>query len=92
MNIYQRIVFVLGAIALVAAILTTPESVILQGTYASNDPMLTQLTGGLPLQPVITPQTAAMRAVGVIGATVLLVFALQGLTIKRRAKKPKPKK
>ena len=92
MNIFQRIVLVLGAIALVAAILTTPESVILQGTYASNDPMLTQLTGGLPLQPVITPQTATMRAVGVIGATILLFFALQGITIKKRAKKSKPKK
>jgi hypothetical protein len=92
MNIIQRIVLVLGAIALVLAIYFTPESVILQGTYAAPSPMLNQLTGGLELQPVITPQIAIMRAVGVIGATVLLYFALQGINIKKRAKKPKPKK
>ena len=92
MNIFQRIVLVLGAIALVAAIMTTPNSVILQGTYATPNPMLTQLTGGLELQPVLTPQTGIMYAVGVVGATVLLYFALQGITIKKRAKKPKPKK
>jgi TRAP-type C4-dicarboxylate transport system permease small subunit len=92
MNIFQRIVLVLGAIALGLAIWYTPESVILQGTYATPNPMLTQLTGGLELQPVITPQTGIMYAVGVVGATVLLFFALQGLTIKKRAKKPKPKK
>ena len=91
MNIYQRIVLVLGAIALVAAILTTPESVILQGTYAEADPMLNEMTQ-LKLQPMITPATATMRSIGVIGATVLLFFALQGLTIKKRTKKAKPKK
>jgi hypothetical protein len=91
MNIYQRIVFVLGAIALVAAILTTPETVILQGTYAKPNPMLNELTQ-IELQPMITPATATMRALGVVGATILLVFALQGLTIKKRTKKAKPKK
>ena len=91
MNIFQRIVLVLGAIALVAAIMTTPESVILQGTYATPSPMLDQLTQ-IELQPMITPATATMRAVGVVGATILLFFALQGLSIKKRAKKPKPKK
>ena len=91
MNIFQRIVFVLGAIALVAAIMTTPKSMIFQGTYAEEDPALNQLVG-VALQPVITPQTATMRALGVVGATILLVFALQGITIKKRAKKPKPKK
>jgi cytochrome bd-type quinol oxidase subunit 1 len=91
MNIFQRIVFVLGAIALVAAILTTPLSVILQGTYAKPTPRLNELTQ-IELQPMITPATATMRSLGVVGATVLLVFALQGITIKKRAKKSKPKK
>ena len=91
MNIYQRIVLVLGAIALVAAIMTTPESVILQGTYATPSPMLDQLTQ-IELQPMITPATATMRSLGVVGATILLFFALQGLSIKKRAKKSKPKK
>jgi hypothetical protein len=91
MNIFQRIVLVLGAIALVLAILTTPQSVILQGTYATPTPMLNELTQ-IDLQPMITPATAIMRSIGVVGATILLVFALQGITIKRRAKKSKPKK
>ena len=91
MNIFQRIVLVLGAIALVLAILTTPQSVILQGTYATPTPMLNELTQ-IDLQPMITPATAIMRSIGVVGATILLVFALQGITIKKRAKKSKPKK
>lgn len=91
MNIFQRIVLVLGAIALVVAILTTPLSVILQGTYATPTPMLNELTQ-IELQPMITPATAIMRSIGVVGATILLVFALQGITIKKRAPKPKAKK
>ena len=91
MNIFQRIVLVLGAIVLVYAILSTPESVILQGTYATPTPTLNELTQ-IELQPMITPETAVMRSLAVVGATVLLVFALQGITIKKRAKKAKPKK
>ena len=91
MNIFQRIVLVLGAIALVLAILTTPASVILQGTYATPTPTLNELTQ-IELQPMITPATAIMRSIGVVGATILLVFALQGIAIKKRAPKPKTKK
>jgi hypothetical protein len=91
MNIFQRIVLVLGAIALVLAILTTPLSVILQGTYAKPTPSLNELTQ-IELVPMITPATAVMRSIGVVGATILLVFALQGIAIKKRAPKPKTKK
>ena len=86
MNIFQRIVLVLGAIVLVAAILTTPKIVIIQGTYAKPSLDLVQL------EPMTAPITAIMRSVGVIGATVLLFFALQGIEVKKRAKKTKPKK
>jgi len=86
MNIYQRIVLVLGAIALVAAILTTPQLLIVQGSYVKPSADLFQF------QPMIAPATAIMRAVGVIGATVLLFFALQGIKVKKRVKKTKPKK
>lgn len=87
MNIFQRIILVLGAAALIIAIQTTPPVVILQGTYAK--PSAAQFVQ-IELQPVISPTTASMRAVGVIGATVLLFFALKG-EIKRRPKKTKPK-
>ena len=86
MNIFQRIVLVLGAIVLVAAIWTTPEIVIVQGTYAKPSMDLVQL------EPMIAPPTAVMRSVGVIGATVLVFFALQGIQTKKRAQKPKTKK
>lgn len=87
MNIYQRIVLILGAIVLVLAILTTPQIVIVQGTYAKPTIELTQF------QPMIAPGTALVRAVGVIGATVLLFYALKGLANpKKKAKKIKPSK
>jgi hypothetical protein len=89
MNVIQRIILVLGALALIAAIWTTPLLVILQGTYAK--PTAAELVQ-IDLQPMIAPATAIMRSVGVIGATVLLFFAFSGITIKKRAKKPKTKK
>jgi len=85
MNIYQRIILVLGAAVLVIAILTTPTVVILQGTHAK--PSAAQFVQ-IELQPVISVATASMRAVGVIGATILLFFALRG-EIKKRQKKTK---
>ena len=85
MNIYQRIILVLGAAVLVVAILTTPTVVILQGTHAK--PSAAQFVQ-IELQPVISVATASMRAVGVIGATILLYFALTG-EIQKRPKKTK---
>ena len=86
MNIYQRIVLVLGAATLIIAIQTTPQVLIANGAHLRP---AVDITG--QLQPMISPATASMRAVGVIGATVLLFFALKG-EIKRRPKKTKPKK
>ncbi|OGP53511.1 MAG: hypothetical protein A2Y65_10840 [Deltaproteobacteria bacterium RBG_13_52_11] len=88
MNIYQRIVLVLGAAALVAAILTAPTIYIISGSYAK---LSAQQFIQIELQPVISPATALIYSVGVIGVTVLLFFALKG-EIKRRPKKTKPKK
>jgi hypothetical protein len=85
MNIFQRIVLVLGAIALVAAILTTPQVVIVQGSYVKPT---AELAAQLMLQPMLTPGTAIVLSVAVIGATVLLFFALKG-EIKKRPKKTK---
>ncbi|MBW2039393.1 MAG: hypothetical protein JRI46_07340 [Deltaproteobacteria bacterium] len=83
MSIYQRIILVLGAIALVIAILTTPQLVIVQGTHAKPTADLAQL------QPIIAPWTALIRSIGVIGVTVLLFFALKGSEVKKRVKKSK---
>jgi len=88
MNIYQRVILVLGAAALIAAILTAPTICILSGTYAK--PSAQQFVQ-IELQPVISPATALINSVGVVGVTVLLFFALKG-DIKRRPKKTKSKK
>ncbi len=63
MNIYQRIVLILGAIALIIAIWTSPN------VFISYDQ-------GIPFESIET-RTASMRAVAVVGATVLIFFALK---------------
>jgi hypothetical protein len=88
MNIYQRIVLVLGAFALVAAILTAPTIYIVSGTHAK---LSAQVAVPIELQPVVSPSTALINSLGVIGVTVLLFFALKG-EIKKRPKKAKAKK
>jgi hypothetical protein len=88
MNIYQRIVLVLGAAALVAAILTAPTIYIISGTHAK---LSAQVAVPIELQPVVSASTALIHSVGVIGVTVLLFFALKG-EIKKRPKKAKAKK
>jgi hypothetical protein len=89
MNIFQRIILVLGAATLVVAILTTPMIVNVQGMYAKpSEANILQIE----LEPIITPSTAIVRSIGVIGVTVLLYFALSGIELKKRPKKAKAKK
>jgi hypothetical protein len=75
MNIYQRIILVLGAAALVAAILTAPTIVIISGTHAK---VSAQSAVPIELQPVVAPTTVLAYSIGVIGVTVLLFFAFKG--------------
>ena len=75
MNIYQRIVLVLGAAALVAAILTAPTIYIISGTHAK---LSAQVAVPIELQPLVSPTIALIHSIGVIGVTVLLFFALKG--------------
>jgi hypothetical protein len=70
MNIYQRIILILGAIALVVAILTTP-----QVFYTSDHAYMVFLN------------IAVGRSIGVIGATVLIFFALKGINNKEKQKR-----
>ncbi len=80
MNIAQRVVLVVGAVVLIAAILTTPNVVIVQGSYSRPSALPDQLL------PMITPATAFLRAVGVIGATLLVFFSLQGIKFKKKVR------
>jgi hypothetical protein len=74
MNIYQRIILVLGAAALVAVILTAPTFYIISGTHAK---LSAQSAVPIELQPVVST-TALIYSFGVIGVTVLLFFAFKG--------------
>jgi hypothetical protein len=85
MNIYQRIILVLGAAALVAVILTAPYIYIISGTHAK---LSAQVAVPIELQPVISFTTVLIHSIGVIGVTVLLFFAFKG-DIKLGRKKTK---
>ena len=79
MNIYQRIILILGAIALAVAIWTTPKVVIRPGggyMYYDYDVALNPHVYG---PPVINPITASMRGGTVLGITVLIFLALKGI-------------
>ena len=70
MNIYQRVVLVLGAIALILSIWTTPRVHIVRGKIVKYRPKAS-------FAGVIDIRTATMRAFAVAGATVLIFFALK---------------
>jgi hypothetical protein len=73
MNIYQRIVLILGAIALIVAILTCPKFIIIEGKYFS----VGSVGGTDAFAKIIDLQSAVARAIGVVGATTLIFFALK---------------
>ena len=73
MNIYQRIVLIVGAIIFVTVLLTSPRV------------GYTDMYGIVPLRacedynvaPIVDIKTASVRGFAVLGATVLLCFALR---------------
>ncbi len=82
MNIYQRVVLVLGAIGLVIAFWTSPEYVKYKGvTYEVNkQPNINRKSKSAP---VIASQRSLkqilMRSGTVAGATIFIFFALKGI-------------
>jgi hypothetical protein len=70
MNIYQRTVLILGAIALIIAIWTSPRVHIVKGTILKYNPEI-------GAAGIIDVRTATMRAVSVMGPTILIFFALK---------------
>jgi hypothetical protein len=69
-NDYQRLVLFAGAIALALALWTSPKVVIWEGIYFRPE-------AKRDLMPMTEPRTASMRVVGVIGASLLIFFALK---------------
>ncbi|NIO22024.1 MAG: hypothetical protein GTN76_15160, partial [Candidatus Aenigmarchaeota archaeon] len=68
---YQRITLIVGAVVLLLAIITTPKVIYFRGGK--------RVAGQYERNATIDPPNAAIRSVGVIGATVLIFFALKGI-------------
>ena len=83
MNIYQRIILILGAIALVVAIWTTPQVIYTREYgYISFDKEIHGL-----LYPQRHFNTVVARSIGVMGATILVFFTLKGIENKEKQKR-----
>lgn len=74
MNLYQRIILVLGALAVIIVILTAP-----QVQYGEHGVILEAAKGGAN---VIDIRTTSARLAGVLAVTALLWIALRGATPK----------
>ena len=83
MNLYQRIVLILGAVALIIVIWTAPKMLYTQGQYYDMNKYLERLERydrlEKDLAPIIDYKTVSVRAVGVVGTTLLVFFALKGM-------------
>ena len=73
MNIYQRIILILGALFFIIVIWTAPTV-----QYTVNGMVLVGGTGR-NLANVLDYITALTRGAGVVGATFLLFFAFKGI-------------
>lgn len=72
MNTYQRIVLIIGAIALIVAIWTCPKFIIIEGKYFS----AASIRGTDTFAKITDIQSVLARAIGIIGGTILVFFAL----------------
>jgi len=71
MNYKQRIVLVMGAVALLYVLFTSPKISIVKGTYVIPSPDKKDIA------KIIDVSTAMARAVAVLGATLLVSIALK---------------
>lgn len=81
MNIYQRIVLILGAIALVVAIWTSPKIYIISGENGVGGIFISDnktMFGRLPAS-LIDCRMASFRVISVLGSTLFIFFALKGI-------------
>jgi hypothetical protein len=75
MNLYQRIILVVGAVVFVVTLLTCPQVFVVQGSLLNGHP-----TG---FAPIVDVYTASVRGIAVLGATAMLWFATKGIDNKK---------
>ena len=78
LNVYQRIVLVVGAIVFVIALLTAPQIKKAQGGI-----ILKAKEGNTMYASIMDVHTAAVRGFAVLGATIMLYFAAKGIKKKK---------
>jgi len=71
LNYKQRIVLIMGAVAFLYLLFTSPKISIVKGTYVTPPPDKKELAR------IVDIYTAMMRAVAVLGATFLVSIALK---------------
>lgn len=71
MNVLQRVVLLIGAASFLLALLTTPKISIVKGTYI-NPPSEKK-----EIAKIVDLNTAIVRAVAILGATLLALWALR---------------
>ncbi len=83
MNLIQRIVLILGAVALIIVIWTTPKMIYTQGQYYDMDKYMERLEGYSRLEqdlaPTIDYKIASMKVIAVVGSTLFVFFAFKGI-------------
>lgn len=71
MNIYQRVVLIVGAIALIIGIFTTPKYIM----HSSGVRVPPHLQPSVPTTTDL--ETGLLRVIGIIGATLFITYALK---------------
>lgn len=71
MNYKQRIVLLIGAVCLIYFLFTSPKISIVKGTYVIPPPYKENIA------KIVDVRTAMTRAVAILGATLLVFFALK---------------
>ena len=77
MNLYQRVILIVGAIIFVAVLLTAPQ------VHVVRDGAILKAKAGNGLASIIDVSTAAVRGLAVLGATAMLLFAAKGISSKK---------
>ena len=81
MNIFQRIILILGAVILVVAIWTTPYYTTIKGMKVPSSSKGGYVTGSMSgsIHATIDIDRVKARSIAIVGATVLLFFAFKDI-------------
>lgn len=92
MNLYQRLILILGAIALIITVWTTPKMVYFNGRYYDYEKYIERFENFDSIErgvaTTIDYKVASARIIAVVGSTLIVFFALKGIDRKKKNKSP----